>query len=84
MADFIRHLSLIIVQTEFGSVVVYIDNSRDNSIRSISSFLPLNGNPTLISGGSITGRSADDGFKRCEPMEIEVYIQVLKSLTLVK
>ena len=72
------------VQTEFGSVVVYIDNSRDNSIRSISSFLPLNGNPTLISGGSITGRSADDGFKRCEPMEIEVYIQVLKSLTLVK
>ena len=72
------------VQTEFGSVVVYINNSRDNSIRSISSSLPLNGYPTLVSGGSVTGRSADDGFRRCEPMEMEVYIQVLKSLTLVK
>ena len=72
------------VQTEFGSVAVYTDNSRDNSIRSISSFLPLRGNPTLISGGSITDPSADGGFRRCEPVAMGVYLQVLKSLTLVK
>ena len=72
------------VQTEFGSVVVYTDNARDNSIRSISSFLVLKGNPALISGGSIPDSSADGGFKRCEPVGMGVYMQVLKSLTLVK
>ncbi len=72
------------VQTEFGSVVVYTDNARDNSIRNISSFLELKGNPALISGGSIPDSSADGGFKRCEPVGMGVYMQVLKSLTLVK
>jgi hypothetical protein len=72
------------VQTEFGSVVVYTDNARDNSIKSISGFLALKGNPILISGGSIPDRSADGGFKRCEPVGMGVYIQVLKSVTLVK
>ena len=70
------------VQTEFGSVAVYTEN-RGNS-RSIVSFLPLRKNPILISVGSIPDPSADGGFKGCEPMEMEVYIQVLKSLTLVK
>jgi hypothetical protein len=72
------------VQTEFGSVVVYTDNARDNTIKSISGFLALKGNPILISGGSIPDRSADGGFKRCEPVGMGVYIQVLKSVTLVK
>jgi hypothetical protein len=72
------------VKTEFGSVVVYTDNARDNSIKSISSFFVLKGSPMLISGGSIPDRSADGGFKRCQPVEMGVYIQVLKSVTLVK
>ncbi len=72
------------VQTEFGSVIVYTDNARDNSIRSISSFLEIKGNPALISGGSIPDSTADGGFKRCEPVGMGVYMQVLKSLTLVK
>jgi hypothetical protein len=72
------------VKTEFGSVVVYTDNARDNSIKSISSFFVLKGSPMLISGGSIPDRSADGGFKRCQPVEMGVYIKVLKSVTLVK
>ncbi len=72
------------VQTEFGSVVVYTDNARDNSIKSISGFLALKGNPMLMSGGIILDRIDDRGFKRCEPVEMGVYIQVLKSVTLVK
>jgi hypothetical protein len=71
-------------QTEFGSVVVYTANARDNSIRVISSFLELKGNPALISGGSIPDSSVNSGFRRCDPVEMGVYLQVLKSLTLVK
>ncbi len=72
------------VQTEFGSVGVYTENARDNSVVVISSFLELKGNPAIISGGSIPDSSANGGFRRCEPVGMGVYIQVLKSLTLVK
>jgi len=71
-------------ETEFGLVEVYTDNARDNSIKSIASFLKLKGNPMLISGGSIADSSADGGFKKCNSVDIGVYMQVLKSLTLVK
>ena len=72
------------VEIEFGLVEVYTDSARDNSIRSIASFLKLKGNPMLISGGSIADSSADGGFKKCNSVDMGVYIQVLKSLTLVK
>jgi hypothetical protein len=72
------------VQTEFGSVGVYTENARDNSIVVISSFLKLKGNPALISGGSIPDSITAAGFKRCQPVEMGVYIEVLKSVTLVK
>jgi hypothetical protein len=72
------------VQTEFGSVGVYTENARDNSVVVISSFFELKGNPALISGGSIPDSSANGGFRRCEPVGMGVYLQVLKSLTLVK
>jgi hypothetical protein len=65
-------------------VGVYTENARDNSVVVISSFLELKGNPALISGGSIPDSSADGGFRRCEPVEMGVHMQVLKSLTLVK
>jgi len=72
------------VQTEFGLLDVYIDKARDNSIKNIYSFLELKGNPVLISGGSIPDSNADGGFKRCNSVSLGQYIQVLKSLTLVK
>jgi hypothetical protein len=72
------------VKTEFGTVDIYTSNARDNSIQSIASFITLKGNPALISGGSIPDRNADGGFKTCNPISLGQYIQVLKSLTLVK
>ncbi len=71
-------------QTEFGEVTVYTENARDNSIRNVVSFLRLKGNPILISGGTLPDSTTSNGWKQCSPVSIQTYIQVLKSLSVVK
>ncbi|CAN1211979.1 hypothetical protein TUMEXPCC7403_17365 [Tumidithrix helvetica PCC 7403] len=71
-------------QTEFGTLEVYIEKARDNSVRNIVTFLGLKGNLVLISGGTLPDSNADGGWRTCRPVPMSTYVQVLKSLSTVK
>jgi hypothetical protein len=71
-------------QTEFGLLTIYTENARDNTIRNIVTPLGLKGNLILISGGTLPDSSAEGGWRPCKHVSIPTYIQVLKSLSIVK
>lgn len=57
-----------IVKTRFGSIKVFTENNQGKT--SIYSFVPIQGQPVLISGAS------------CNPVSMQEYIHVLQSLEL--
>jgi hypothetical protein len=75
-------------QTEFGLLTIYTENARDNTIRTIVTPLGVNGsvkgNLILISGGTLPDNTTSQGWKPCSPVSIPTYIEVLKSLSVVK
>lgn len=74
-----------VVQTQFGAVKVFTETRQDKTF--IYSFIPIAGNPSLTSGGTVPDPAATGdtpGWKRCNAVSMEQYIQVLKSLEVVK
>lgn len=74
-----------LVQTRFGSVGIY--TQKRNGKTFIYSFIPIAGNPSLTSGGSLpdtAGMGTDGGGKSCNAVSMEEYVQVLKSLKVMK
>lgn len=71
------------VETKLGSVAVYTHEFRGETV--ISSFLPVKGNPVLLSGGIMPGGAETNGeWKTCKAVSMETYVQVLRSLEVLK
>jgi hypothetical protein len=71
-------------QTEFGLLTIYTENARDNMIRTIVTPLGVKGNLILISGGTLPDNTTGQGWKSCSPVSIPTYIEVLKSLSVMR
>lgn len=71
------------VETRLGSIAVYAHEFRGETV--ISSFLPVKGNPVLSSGGVMPGGAGTNGeWKTCKAVSMETYMQVLRSLEVLK
>jgi len=71
-----------LVETKFGAVKVFVQTRNHN--RFVYSFIPLKGNPALSSGGHLPNPNSRGEWQRCNPISMEDYLRVLKSLDVVK
>ena len=72
-----------VVETPFGSIEVFTQTLQGKPF--IYSFIPVPGNPSLSSGGTIQeGVGSRATWKTCNAVPMEQYIQILQSLEVVK
>jgi len=71
-----------VVDTRFGAVKVFTQTYENKY--SIYSFIPVKGNPSLLSGGSLPNPDANGNFKPCQALSMAEYVKVLRSLQVIK
>lgn len=70
------------VDTRFGAVKVFTQTYENKYL--IYSFIPVKGNPSLTSGGSLPHPDASGKFQSCKAVSLPEYARVLRSLAVLK
>lgn len=71
-----------VVKTTFGAVRIFVQKTQNRPF--IYSFIPIAGNPSLTSGGSMLDSATKNRWQPCNAVSMDEYVRVLQSLTVVK